>query len=103
MELPIWYIFYDDEREVTSLDCSPKDAPLDGVQAILEFHYNGTSTVHHDEYYWWTGDRWASGGVNSLERWLRKIAPQVKYGRWTSTKLFERIGGIVSDRQHGKR
>lgn len=98
---PAWIIYYDDDTTYTNLDGTVEDAPLDGIQAILEFHFNGTNTVHHAEYYWWTGDCWASGSVSSLDRWLRKICPSVKYGRWTSRKLFERIGAEISGRRKG--
>lgn len=98
LESTKWKIFYDDGSSLSSDNVSPEDAPKDGVQVIVEQKANNTIMCHQgQEYYYWTGENWVSGGLASLERWLRKELPNLKYGRWTSDtvwrKVLEEIGG----------
>lgn len=87
-----WRIYYDDGTVFADTDGSPEDAPMDGVQAIVEWKANGNVLVlEGHEYYWWTGDCWAQGGLNSLERWLRAFAPGVKFGRFTRDAIHKKI------------
>ena len=83
-----WTVWYDDGATHSSADGTPESAPLDGVQAITEHFENGTSEIHegHD-YYYWTGDCWAYGNLASLERWLRRELPNLKFGRFTSNAV----------------
>ncbi len=96
---PRWIIYYDDDSIYTDLDGPAEKAPPDGIQGILDFHDNGTNTIHIDfDYYWWTGENWASGRLNDLERWLRAIAPGVKFGRWTKSSVHIRISKEINGR-----
>lgn len=91
-EHPVWKIWYDDGTKFSSNDGSPEQAPQDGIQAIVERKENGNVGVYEGhEYYWWTGDCWAHGGLNSLERWLRAICPGVKFGRFTENAIHKAI------------
>lgn len=79
-----WSIYLDDGSVFLSDDMTPENVPQDGIQVIVEWFDNGTVQIHEgSDYYWWTGDCWAYGGLNSLERWLRAMCPQVKFGRFT--------------------
>lgn len=85
-----WCIFYDDGSTFSSKDGPAEMAPLDGVQAIVEWLSNGSPQIHEGcEFYFWTGDCWAYGAQSSLERWLRKELPKVKYGRFTSNAVHK--------------
>lgn len=87
-----WRIYYDDGPPVDSADCAAEAAPVDGVQAIVEWQPNGNIAVLWGaDYYWWTGDCWAHGRLSSLERWLRLIAPGVKFGRFARNTVYEQI------------
>lgn len=94
LEVMRWKVYYDDGTTFSSDDGSAEKAPLDGVQAVVQYHPNGRNEVleGHD-YYWWTGDCWAYGRVNDLERWLRAMCPGVKFGRFTRTAIHQRIMG----------
>lgn len=87
-----WKIYYDDKSAFTDLDGLPEDAPMDGVQIIMEYWPNGTRTIHQgSDYYWWCGDNWASGGPKDIERHMRKrppIALVVLFGRWWSRREY---------------
>jgi hypothetical protein len=87
-----WKIFYDDGTTVSSDSSKPEEAPVDGILAIVEKKGNNTIMVHqNNEYYYWTGENWISGGLNSLERWLRKELPNLKYGRWTKESVWRQV------------
>jgi hypothetical protein len=95
-----WIIVYDDTSMVSSDASSPDRAPIDGVQWIVEFMDNGgTRNVHGMDYYKWTGDSWAGGNMNDLERWLRRRneIPIILYGRWISDSEYQKIREIVQE------
>ena len=90
MKAVAWEIFYDDGSRSRSEDCAPENASLDGVQAIVEWDENGNPQIHEGcEYYFWTGDCWAYGALNDLERWLRAVLPRLKYGRFTKNAVHK--------------
>lgn len=85
-----WCVYFDDGSVFSSNGTSAEDVPQDGVQVIVEWFDNGNVQIHEgSSYYWWTGDCWAYGGLNSLERWLRAICPQVKFGRFTKNAVHD--------------
>ena len=87
-----WKIFYDDETTFSSDDGKPEIAPLDGIVVILERYDNKTfNIIFGHEFYFWNGDCWSYGGLASLERWLRKILPLVKYGRFTKNEIYKNL------------
>ncbi len=85
-------IFYDDESEFSG---PPEDAPAHGVQVVMEYHENGTRTIHQGvDYYCWLGDGWASGMAKDLDRWLsaRPVRPLVVLlGRWAPHTLYRKV------------
>lgn len=86
-----WRIYYDDGSTFSSEDGLPEEAPLDGIQGIAQEKDNGVKEFHEGfEYYYWMDDCWAHGRINSLERWLRKVLPALKYGRFTSNKIHKK-------------
>ena len=88
----MWKIYYDDEATFSYGDGLPEEAPLDGVQAIVEFRSNNTVHPYEGfEYYHWTGDCWAAGYLKDLERWLRRELPGLKYGRFCKNAVFLKI------------
>jgi hypothetical protein len=90
MKVTKWKIFYDDGTTFSSSDGEAKEAPMDGVQVIVEWFDNGTIKVTEGmEYYWWTGDCWAFGRLNDLERWLRALLPELKFGRFTKNAVHQ--------------
>lgn len=87
-----WKIWYDDGTTFSSDDGPAEIAPMDGVQAVVQWQDNGNVDVlEGHEYYWWTGDCWAHGRLNSLERWLRVMCPRLKFGRFTRNEIHRRI------------
>lgn len=87
-----WKIWYDDGSTFSNEDGTPEEAPVDGILAILEKRANNTIMNHHaNEYYYWTGENWFSGNLASLERWLRKELPNLKYGRWTKDSIWKEV------------
>jgi len=90
-----WKIWYDDGSIFSNKDGNPEDAPIDGVQAILQWlPYGNYEIIPPADYYWWLGDRWASGSITGLDRYLRKrdqIKTIIIFGRWTSSAQFQRI------------
>jgi len=90
-----WKIWYDDGSTFSNEDGNPEDAPIDGVQAILQWLPLGNyDIIPPADYYWWLWDRWASGNTSGLDRYLRK-RDQIKliiiFGRWTSSNMFQQI------------
>lgn len=87
-----WYILYDDGSRVSSEDTEWDDAPFDGVLFVMEQFDDGSETVHMSkDYYLMLED----GTIVSipgghLERHLRKLLPQLKYGRWSGNTVFEK-------------
>ncbi len=88
-----WKIWYDDGTTFSNEEGNPEDAPIDGVQAILQWLPLGNyNIIPSSDYYWWLDDRWVYGNSNGLERFLRKrdkIAPIIIYGRWTSSNMWQ--------------
>jgi len=84
-----WKIWYDDGETYCSDDGPAEEAPIDGIQMILERKENNTLNHHYGhDYYMWTGENWVAGHIGSLEKWIRKVLPQVKYGRWTKDSIY---------------
>jgi len=90
MKVIEWKIFYDDGTTHHSSESSASEAKQDGIQVIVEWYDNNTYKIHEGyNYYWWTGDCWAYGGLNDLERWLRVLCPDVKFGRFTKNAVHQ--------------
>ena len=87
-----WIIYYDDGSTYSSDDGPPEDAPVDGVQVIMQaLSDGGRRIVQGGDYYWWLGDEWASGALVDLERRLRAAIPSIKFGRWMSSDGYAAI------------
>ena len=87
-----WKIWYDDGTPFTSDDGTPQDAPVDGILAILEKRADNTVMNHHgNDYYYWTGENWVSGNLASMERWMRRELPAMKYGRWANDTTWREV------------
>jgi hypothetical protein len=98
-----WVIFYDNTNSVTNKDCKPEDVPPDGVQWIVEYMESGGKRfVHGMDYYHWTGDSWAGGNLSDLEKWIRLLLPQIKFGRWTSDSNYQKVLDLATGK-HGNR
>lgn len=87
-----WRIWYADESTFSSEDGDPADAPMDGVQIIIDFHDDGNRTIHQNEYYRWMGDSWAAGGQRDIDRWLRLREPMIiMFGLVLSNTAYRKI------------
>jgi hypothetical protein len=87
-----WKIWYDDHSTFSHEEGPPEEAPTDGILAILEKRRNRTIQIHHgQDYYYWTGENWASGSLAALEKWLRRELPLLKFGRWTKDSIFRAV------------
>lgn len=89
-----WKIWYDDGSTWDSKHWHPDAVPIDGVQSILQWlPHENYAIIPPADYYWWLGDRWASGGVPGLERMLRKRDSTriILFGRWASSSLYQKI------------
>lgn len=84
-----WRIWTDDGEVFSSENVSPEDIPSDGILIILHLYDNRTHEfVAGSDYYLWNGDEWQGGGLPALERWLRLLVPQLKYGRLTRNRSW---------------
>jgi hypothetical protein len=94
-----WYAIYDDFSVYSSENTSPEELPVDGIQWIIEVVEGGFRNVHGMDYYRWTGDSWAGGGLNDLEKWLkiRNGTPIILYGRWMDDEGYQKIREIGRD------
>lgn len=91
-----WRLYYDDGTTFSSEDGAPDEAPLDGVVGVGEEDDTGRrQTYWGADYYFWTGDGWAGGNIADLERWLRRVLPQLKYGRWAPQTLWQKVRAII--------
>lgn len=86
-----WKVWLDDGRDpVTSETHRPEEVPLDGVIVVLQHLPDGQhELVTGMDYIFWTGDMWVGGSLSDLDKWLRRDAPLVKRGRWTSRAEFQ--------------
>ena len=85
-----WKIWYDDGSTYASEDGPVADAPSDGVIVIVEKKRDRTVSIHADtDYYFWNGENWVSGHIEGLEKWLRAVFPDLKYGRWTKDGIYK--------------
>jgi len=98
-----WCVYYDNATTFSSEDGTANDAPADGIQGIIEWRTNGTVQIHEGgDYYLWTGDCWTTGGLNDLERWLKRIVPELKYGRFIANAVFQQMRqDITGDSRQG--
>jgi hypothetical protein len=86
-----WSIWYDDGSVYRHIDGPAKEAPLDGIVVIWEKCSDNQEVVHHGrDYYYWNGENWVSGERADLERWLRGVLPELKFGRWTKDSVFNK-------------
>ncbi len=93
-----WKIWYDNGKTFSSEDGPADEAPLDGVQVIVEKRSDRDSIVHQGrDYYFWNGENWVSGDIGSLEKWLRDVLPNLKHGRWSKDSIFEKAMEEVRD------
>ena len=92
-ELVGWKIFYDDREPFSSENGTPEEAPLDGVQVIIQRWSNGVvEKLHSNDYYFWVnGKHWIDGSHVSMLTWMRKAVPCLKYGRFTDNEHFKEI------------
>jgi hypothetical protein len=87
-----WKIWYDDGTTFSSDDGNAENAPVDGILAILEKRSDNTVMNHHgNDYYYWTGEVWMSGGQASMERWMRRELPALKFGRWADDTIWREV------------
>lgn len=87
-----WKIWYDDGTTYSSSSGTAEDAPVDGILAILEKRSDNTVMNHHGcEFYYWTGENWLSGSQASMERWMRRELPVLKYGRWADDTIWKQV------------
>ncbi|MHA2066384.1 MAG: hypothetical protein ACXABY_18590 [Candidatus Thorarchaeota archaeon] len=83
-----WKIYYDDGTTFSNEEGTPESAPLDGVLCIVE-KQDQVQVYYGFDFYYWTGENWAAGYQAALERWLRGVLPDLKYGRWTRTSIYK--------------
>lgn len=87
-------IYYDHDPVFSSADGLPEDAPIDGVQVIMDYQATGGRIIHQGmDYYWWLGETWASGMMRDLELYLRTRPekPIILFGRWMNTSGYRKI------------
>jgi len=90
-----WMIFYDDETTFSNEDGLWIDAPTDGVLYVISKRHNSDIvevSAGNDHYILLDGETVAA--TQDLGPLLRKWG--VKFGRWTSHKMQEKIGNRVA-------
>ena len=87
MELIGWRIFYDNGTECSSDNSTWKDAPADGILALVELYDDGSKEVHHSRDYYILDDDKAYG-TNNIQPYLHKLGT-VKFGRWSKNSFFK--------------
>ena len=94
----LWRVYYNDGTVFSSKDGVAEDAPLDGIQLIVEDR-NGQPQYHWGrEFYFWTGDCWQSGYQADFERWVRALTKQIKYGVVMTDEGFKKYLGMIDGR-----
>ena len=88
-----WKIWYDDGSTFSNEEGSWDAAPPDGILIVMETFDDGKKLVHMgSDYYLMLEDGTiVDCGVAHIERHLRKLLPQLKYGRWSGNELWERV------------
>ena len=87
----MWKIYYDDGSTYSSDGGTAEDAELDGVVCVVQKHGDDPVDVLWGfDFYYWTGENWAAGYQADLERWLRGVLPNLKYGRWTRNSIYKK-------------
>lgn len=84
-----WKIYFDDGRVFSSREGEWKDAPVDGVQVLVEFYDDGTRSLHVERDYYLLDDG-KGFGTNNITPWLCKQGT-VKFGRWSSNDKFREL------------
>jgi hypothetical protein len=93
-----WEIYYDDESVVSDLDVVWEDAPNEGVLFILEYYPDDRKMVHMGmDYYFMRYNTIISCSLADLHTHLSLgFAPNaVKFGRWTSDEIWNRVHDVV--------
>ena len=87
-----WKIWYDDGSTFSSDDGSWEEVPSDGVLIIMEYHGSGQKEIHMSaDYYYMEDGTIQHFPLGHLERHLKKHMPSLKYGRYTSEAMWERV------------
>jgi hypothetical protein len=87
-----WRVWYNNGTTFSNEDGLPEEAPLDGIQIIVEWLDNGQRHYHYGrDFYIWTGDRWNHGYQREFDTWVRNLLKQIKYGYCTSDENYEKI------------
>ncbi len=87
-----WEIWYDDGSRLSSEQTEWNDAPPDGVLFVLETFEDGKKQVHMGaDYYLMLEDGTIVDCTAAhMERHLRRLLPQLKYGRWSGNEIWEK-------------
>lgn len=84
-----WKIWYDNGSVFSSSQGEWKDAPVDGVQIVVEYYDDETKKIHIERDYYILDDGKAYG-TNNINPYLRKYG-LVKFGRWSSDDKFKKL------------
>lgn len=79
-----WCIFYDDGSTFSNEEGNPEDAPVFGVQVIVQDWCQPPQVIHKTDFYWWRPDdeRWAAGDIfGFIDQSANFGATWVKQGR----------------------
>lgn len=83
-----WRIYYSDGTTFDSTMGEWKDAPVDGVQFVIEYMEDSTKSIHQGEDYYIYKDSTLMT-PNNLRPFLVSIG--FKFGEWTSHDNFSKI------------
>lgn len=86
-----WKLWYENGKTFSSIDGKFCDAPQDGIMAAVTYYSDGTRIKHYSDYYLMKDGELFGISEKHIERHLRDLLPNLKYGRWTKTEIFERI------------
>lgn len=87
-----WKIYYGDNTTFSSIQGSPKNAPVWNVQTIVQPHIeSGRFVLPPYDYYIWNGNRWWGVDASGLTSWLVSLGV-LRLNIETHTKELLRCG-----------
>lgn len=100
--MPDWRVYYDDGSTYDSDDGPWSDAPADGIICVVRRDGERTEFVSGGDYYVRFAEDGSIIATEDIGPLLRRLAPWLKFGRFTSHRNQARIMDRAKDDWKGK-